>query len=149
VVLLNALKHGYLFAHTWPYKEALVGHLPLTKQVWLARLSLVAAPLITSGYVYLHVTYLAALHLNAMLAVSILILSMPLHALSVLGKLAKSRLPNGLCVWYKELEQAIDVKRQQEYGPEGQAQHSHANSSNRPLTYMDLAELLKTFFKVH
>lgn len=113
-----------------------------TKAIRLTDLAMTVAPAIAFITAWLQFTYLGFQHLNTALAMSLLILSIPLHGYFLLGKQAEQPLPLGLKSWYKEIEQQLKQKQVDL----AQVKQANAIKSNR-LTYMDLAELLKLLFE--
>jgi uncharacterized membrane protein YfbV (UPF0208 family) len=75
---------------------------------------------------------------------SILILSLPIHAFFLLGQQASERLPSGLRSWYREIEHQLEQK--EELQDVFQKLSITKSKADNKLTYMDLAKLLKALF---
>lgn len=141
VILVSTIQTGYKFSQTWPKNEPYLHSFEQTKTIKLAELSLIASPVIAFITIWLQISYLGIETFNTTLAMSLLILSLPIHGYFILGKQAKAVLPLGLKSWYREIEQQLKEKQIEQ----GQSAPSSSTKSNK-LTYMDLANLLKVLF---
>lgn len=142
VILVATLNSGYKFSQTWPKKEPYLLSFPQTGYIKLADLSLTVAPIIAFITAYLQLFYIGMDNLNTTIAMSLLILSLPVHGYFLLGKQAEADLPSGLRSWYREIEQQLqssDVEIKQGV--------KLNKSKTHKLTYMDLAKLLKVRFE--
>ncbi len=111
----------------------------------MADLSLTATPIIAFIAAYLQLTFVGQEALNTALGMSILIISFPVHAYFLLGKVAEERLPIGLQSWYREIE-----KKLRQGQPQVEIEPLDVKTkykSNSKLTYFDLALLLKRLFE--
>lgn len=138
IILLSTLQLGYKFCQTWPKKEAYLTMFPQTRTVRLTELAMISAPAIAFITAYLQLSFLGQESLHTALAMSLLIISIPVHGYFILGKQANEVLPLGLKSWYKEIEQQLKK--------EG-LELSKPKHKSKALTYMDLAELLKQLFE--
>ena len=102
---------------------------------------LVAAPVISFITIYLQLTLLGSSQLNLTLAMSLMLLTLPLHTLYVLGQQAGERLPVGLKSWYLEIEQQL-ISKQVDLAEINTSSQTKSNM----LTYMDLAKILNILF---
>ena len=115
-----------------------------TKTVRLVNILFTVSPAIAAVIVWLQLKYLGIDSLNTALAMSLLVLSIPLHGYFLLGKQASMPLPVGLKSWYHEIEQKI--KQKEMYT--SNSQFTAVSKTNKgKLTYMDLALLLKELFE--
>ncbi|GHB60466.1 hypothetical protein GCM10008107_07140 [Psychrosphaera saromensis] len=141
VILVTTLNAGYKFSQTWPKKEPYLLSFPQTGYIKLADLSLTVAPVIAFITAWLQLSYIGMESLNTALAMSLLILSLPVHGYYLLGKQAEARLSSGLKSWYKEIEEQL--QKSNKLIKEGDVK----KSNSQKLTYMDLAKLLKVRFE--
>ncbi|MDU0111816.1 DUF412 family protein [Psychrosphaera aquimarina] len=142
IILVATLNSGYKFSQTWPKKEPYLLSFPQTGYVKLADLAMTVAPIIAFITAYLQLSYNGMDNINTTIAMSLLILSLPIHGYFLLGKQAEADLPIGLKSWYREIEQQLqnsDVEMKQGVNLNKSKAHK--------LTYMDLAKLLKVRFE--
>lgn len=145
LILLKTFALGYRFSQVWPKQEPYLVAFPQTTAVKLADMSLTCAPIIALFTAAFQLKFLGYGSLNLTLAMSLLILSIPLHAFYVLGRQAEEKLPAGLQSWYKEIETKV---KQQALENEGKSiELQNQNKAKNKLTYMDLAQLLKSLFE--
>lgn len=144
-IFLKTCRKGYQFSSLWPKNEPYLVAFAQTRAVKLADLTLTVAPAIAFVTVYLQFRFLGLEVLNLALAMSLLILSLPLHGYFILGQQAQQRLPAGLQGWYREIEQKL--KSDGIRGEGREVMSPDHPKANHKLTYLDLAKLLKTLFE--
>lgn len=145
IILVEKLKLGYDFSQTWPKREPYLQPFKQTRVIKLADLSLTAAPIIAFFTLFFQLNYLGMEALHLSLAMSLLILSLPLHGYFLLGQQATERLPSGLRSWYREIEHKI--KQEENQNLRMQLEANNKPKADHKLTYMDLAKLLKVLFE--
>lgn len=142
--MFKTFETGYRFSQAWPKQEPYLVAFPQTRAVKLADLTLTTAPIIAIFTAFFQLKFLGDSSLNLTLAMSLLILSIPLHAFYVLGKQANEKLPIGLQSWYKEIESKVKQKNLE--SDTRRPTEGSYNKARHKLTYMDLAQLLKRLF---
>ncbi|NVK24462.1 MAG: DUF412 family protein [Gammaproteobacteria bacterium] len=141
--MVTTLQAGFKFSRLWPSNEPYLLMFEQTKQIKLVNLLLTVTPAIAMLILWLQLEYLGIESLNTALAMSLLVLSIPLHGYFLLGKKAEEPLPLGLKSWYHEIEQKI---KQQEMLASESYRPAPSKVKKGKLTYMDLAVLLKALF---
>ena len=105
--MVTTLQAGFKFSRLWPSNEPYLLMFEQTRSVKLTNLLFTVSPAIAAVIVWLQLSYLGIESLNTALAMSLLVLSIPLHGYFILGKQASMPLPIGLKSWYHEIEQKI------------------------------------------
>lgn len=148
--LFKTLKAGYDFSQLWPKNEPYLAMFEQTKAVKLASLSLTVMPSLAMITAFIQFKYFGLSQVNLTLAMSILLLSLPIHAFYLLGQKAESALPTSLKTWYRELEAKMSQQRQKEQYQSAAAMDPVVQSSktNKKLTFLDLAKILNQLFNV-
>ena len=148
-IFLKTFAQGYQFSKLWPKNEPYLHSFAQTRAVKLADLSLTVSPVIAFATAYLQLKLLGPDSLHLSMAMSLLILSLPLHGYFVLGQQAQQRLPLGLQDWYREIEQKLKqeqvLQSEANYNGDNQTGDNHTKMNSK-LTYMDLAKLLNKLF---
>lgn len=143
---LKTLNAGYEFSQKWPKNEPYLVMFEQTKSVKLALFSLTLMPSLALITAFLQLQFFGTSYINLTLAMTILFLTIPLHAFHLLGRMANSPLPASLQGWYRELESKM-AQQELGNGVSRATKPERSQKQNSKLTYMDLAAILDELFE--
>ncbi|KMT64193.1 terminus macrodomain insulation protein YfbV [Catenovulum maritimum] len=101
--LIKTLQNGYKYSQVWPNKPQLFAIFPECRVISATKLALQLMPVIAVGSFILQLNYFGQNYLPQSLALSLLVLSLPMQGLIWLGKRSEQVLPVTLASWYYEI----------------------------------------------
>lgn len=101
------LTTGWQYSQIWPAKPELNAIFPENKVIFLTKKAVKLLPLLAVLTAFVQIKLLGTEFLGQILAMMLLIISMPLHGWYWLGVRAKSNLPPSLINWGNEIREQI------------------------------------------
>ncbi|GHG70764.1 UPF0208 membrane protein [Alishewanella longhuensis] len=133
--LISTINSGYTYSRTWPAKPELNAIFPENKVIFLTRKAvryLPALAILTAG---IQLKLLGTDFLGQIIAMMLLLVSMPLQGWYWLGVRANTNLPPALITWAREIREQIQKQGNVDAVP------------GIPKNYLDLAHLLRQAYQ--
>ncbi|MFD2095552.1 terminus macrodomain insulation protein YfbV [Corallincola platygyrae] len=129
------ISQGQRYMDTWPIRPELFRHFPELRVIQFTRWSIKWLPGFAIMLPAIQILLVESVFLPQMIAISVLLLSIPFQGLMWLGHRSSEPLPPALSSWYRDIHARMDAEGCQV-----------APAKARPI-FMDMGRLLKQAFK--